>query len=75
MNKYRVDRAMSLTVPCGMNSICYIGDSLDDAVTVFNYLDPHKDKWNQPNRAYGLLLSVWSDDSNDYIVKRSKGLY
>jgi len=75
MNKYRVDRADSLRTPCGMNSILYIGDSSDDAVQVYNHVDPGKDCWNQPNRAYGVILSVWSDGARDYIVKRSKGLY
>lgn len=74
MNTYRVDRAMSLRVPCGMNSVCYIGDDPKAAAKVFEYLEPGKDAWNQPNPAYGLILSVWSDNLRDYIVKRSKGL-
>lgn len=75
MNNYRVDRAMSLTVPCGMKSILYIGDSLNDALKVYTYADPGKDAWNQPNAAYGVILSVWNASANDYRVKRSKGLY
>lgn len=75
MNKYRVDRANSLCVPCGMNSICYIGDSWDEARKVYTYLDTGKDAWNQPNPAYGVVLSVWNEVKNDYVIKCSKGLY
>ncbi len=74
MNTYRVDRAMSLVTPCGMNSILYIGDSAYEAAKVYNYADPGKDAWNQPNAAYGVILSVWNPDANDYRIKRSKGL-
>lgn len=73
MNTYRVDRADSLRVPCGMNSIRYIGDSWAQARAVFAQLDPGRDAWNQPNTAYGLLLSEWSDRAQDYVVKASKG--
>ena len=75
MNTYRVDRADSLHTPCGMNSILYIGDSPDDAAQVYTYADPGKDAWNQPNRAYGVIMSVWSASARAYIIKRSKGLY
>ena len=75
MNTYRVDRANSLQTPCGMNSLLYIGDSLDEAVKVYSYMDPGKDWWNVPNSAYGVILSVWNADANEYRVKRSKGLY
>jgi hypothetical protein len=75
MNKYRVDRADSLRTPAGMNSILYIGESFEEARKVYTYHEPGKDAWNQPNRAYGVLLSVWSANLNDYIVKCSKGLY
>lgn len=75
MNKYRVDRSNTLSTPCGMNSLLYIGDNWDDARQVYNYVDTGKDAWNQPNDAYGVILSVWSDNLRDYIVKCSKGLY
>ncbi len=75
MNEYRVDRANSLQVPCGANSIVYIGDSFEDARYVYNQTDPGKDAWNQPNATYGVLLSVWNPDTHDYRIKCSKGLY
>ena len=74
MNNYRVDRAMSATVPCGMNSILYIGDSWREARRVYAATAPGKDAWGQPNDAYGVLLSVWSDNLRWYDVKCSKGL-
>lgn len=74
MNTYRVDRTNILIVPCGMNSICYIGDSWEEARKVYNYLDPGKDAWNQPNSTYGLTLSVWNPDRGDYVIKCSKGI-
>ena len=75
MNKYRVDRVNSLRVPCGMNSIRYVGDSWGDARKVYDYLDTGKDAWNRPNPAYGVVLSVWNEVKNDYVIKCSKGLY
>jgi hypothetical protein len=75
MNTYRVDRADSLQSPCGMNSLLYIGDNIDEAVKVYTYHDPGKDSWNVPNSAYGIILSVWNAGANEYRVKRSKGLY
>ncbi len=73
MNTYRVDRAISPVTPCGMNSIRYIGDSFKHAKQMFDFLQPGLDAWNQPNAAYGLILSVWSPERNDYIVKCRKG--
>lgn len=72
MNKYRVDRASSRSVPCGMGSIRYIGDSWEEAVRTFRQLQAGLDAWNQPNPAYGVILSVWKVDK--YTVKLDKGL-
>jgi len=73
MNNYRVDRAIEgLSPPCGMNSILYIGDSLNDALSVFHHATGGKDAWNQPNRDYGVMLSIWHPNRMDYIVKRWK---
>ena len=73
MNNYRVDRAQeSVSPPCGMNSICYIGDSLDDAVKVFHATVGGKDAWNSENCTYGVMLSIWNSARRDWIVKRWK---
>jgi hypothetical protein len=40
MNTYRVDRVNSRRVPCGMNSIRYIGDNAKEAHKVFDQLEP-----------------------------------
>jgi hypothetical protein len=74
MNSYRVDRAMSTTVPCGMNSILYIGDSWDTARDVFHKASPGYDAWNKPNGAYGVILSAWDTARRDYIARAWKGL-
>lgn len=74
MNNYRVDRAMSTTVPCGMNSILYIGDSWAAARDAFHQASPGYDAWNQPNGAYGVILSAWHPDKRDYITHAWKGL-
>lgn len=73
-NKYRVDRNDSYdNVPCGMNSILYIGDSLPQAVKAYNAVNPGIDAWNVPNPAYGVTLSKWNDVKNDYSVIMKKG--
>lgn len=74
MNNYRVDRVNQKVVPCGMNSIQYIGDSFTEAKRVFDSIPSGYDVWNKPNSSYGLILSVWNDDKNDYIIKCSKGI-
>lgn len=72
-NNYRVDRAMEgLSPPCGMNSIRYIGDNYVAAMHVFNHLEGGKDAWNQPDKDYGVMLSMWDSNRNDYVVKRWK---
>lgn len=70
--KYRVDRSMSPSdVPVGMNSIKYYGTSLKEAQKVYNATEPGKDDWNQPNPAYGVILSFY-DGSRDFVT-RHKG--
>ena len=73
VNKYRVDRAIEAPAPeVGMNSILYIGDSYEHATKVFMHATGGKDEWNQPNCLYGVMLSIWNPDRNDYMVKRWK---
>ena len=74
MKKYRVDRTQSTRVPCGMNSIIYLGDSFAAARREYDALAPGVDMWGQPNATYGVLLSTWSEDQQDYIVKLWQGL-
>lgn len=74
MNKYRVDRVINSRVPCGMNSIRYIGDNWTIAYALFNRIPQGLDAWDQPNEAYGVILSVWDSSKSDYVVKLSKGL-
>ena len=73
-NKYRVDVANSRIVPCGMNSIRYIGDNYTQAKQTFDALPIGRDAWNQENVTYGVILSVWDESKHDYIVKCEKGL-
>ncbi len=72
--KYRVDRVTNAQTPCGMNSIRYIGDSWKVARALFERIPTGFDAWDQPNAAYGVILSVWDDNKRDYVVKCSKGL-
>lgn len=74
--KYRVDVSDSpVVVPCGMNSIRYLGDNWSEARTVFAATQVGRDAWNQENILYGVTLSVWSGQhlTGDYVVKVSKG--
>ena len=49
--KYRVDQAQeAMWPPCGMNSIRYLGDSIDDATMVFHHVKGGMDVWGAPNR-------------------------
>lgn len=72
MSTYRVDRVNSRRVPCGMNSLRYLGDNAKEAHKVFDQLEPGLDSWNQPNLAYGVIFSVWNGE--DYVIKWEKGL-
>ena len=72
MNQYRVDRVNRRIVPCGMNSIRYLGDNFNEARDVFKELESGFDSWGQPNCTYGVILSVW--DGEKYVIKCEKGL-
>lgn len=73
MNTYRVDRAREgLSPPCGMNSLLYLGESLNDALRVFHATPGGKDAWNNPDRTHGVMLSIWHPERNAYITKRWK---
>ena len=72
MNKYRVDRANNLSVPCGMTSVRYIGDNYRNANNVYNALCSGIDAWDKPNETYGVVLSIWN--GTDYVVQLSKGI-
>ena len=74
MNNYRVDRNDSLIVPCGMNSILYIGDNRNKAISIFKRALIGLDTWCGENHGYGVLFSKWDDKKNDYIVLESKGI-
>jgi hypothetical protein len=73
-NLYRVDRVTNARAPLGMNSIRYIGDSWSVARRLFEHAATGLDAWDQPNAAYGVVLSVWDANKNEYVVKCSKGL-
>lgn len=73
MNTWRVDRNDSdSVVPCGMNSILYIGDSEQEARGTYLDTAPGRDAWNQVNDTYGVTLSRWDFAKHDYVVVRSK---
>jgi hypothetical protein len=73
MNEYRVDRAReAVSPPCGMNSILYVGESLPDALAVFDHTAGGRDAWSKPNPDYGVMLSIWNQDRGEYTVKRWK---
>ena len=72
--KYRVDVTPTRSVPCGMNSIKYLGDDWHDARAVFAETKARVDSWGKPNAAYGVILSVWDDSKQQYIIKCEKGL-
>jgi hypothetical protein len=71
---YRVDRANFEFVPCGMNSIQYLGSSFKKAIKVFNSIPSGYNVWNKPDSTYGLILSIWNEDTQDYVIKISKGI-
>lgn len=68
----RVDIVDSPTVPVGMNSIRYLGNSEREANRVFEATATGKDTWGRDNPSYGVILSVWN--GKDYIIKRRKGI-
>ena len=70
----RVDRVNQRQVPCGMNSLRYLGNDFKKAKVVFDTLATGYDSWDQPNCTYGVILSVWNPDTNEYVIKCEKGL-
>lgn len=78
LNEWRVDRAEGQCVPCGMNSIRYLGEEVAEARDVFLSLQPGFDAWAQPNPKYGVLLSRWNPANQVYEVmgyKNSAGSF
>jgi hypothetical protein len=74
MNTYRVDINDKFdNVPCGMNSIRYIGDEITKALKVFNVLETGNDAWNKKDSSYGVIISKWDKTKNDYVVLKHKG--
>lgn len=72
MSDYRVDLVDSMSVPCGMNSIVYIGDDPTDARATFMVTPVGLDAWGRQNGHYGVVLSRWSYAEGDYIILDSK---
>lgn len=70
----RVDRVNQRQVPCGMNSLRYLGNDFRKAYLVFKSLEVGLDTWNQPNCTYGVILSVWNSAQSQYVIKCEKGL-
>ena len=71
MNKYRVDRNNKRHVPCGMNSIIYLGDNLSEAKRRFQHTLTGFDWWSKVNASYGVVLSEWN--GTDYKIIAIKG--
>ena len=72
--KYRVDRVDTLTAPCGMSSIIYLGDSKREATQVLLDADLKLDKWNKHNDRYGVALFEWDSNRRDYIAISWRGI-
>lgn len=68
----RVDLVDSRRVPCGMNSIVYLGNDINKAVKSYNETPTGVDQWHKPNKGWGVILSIWG--GSEYIIKREKGL-
>ena len=58
MNKYRVDRNNKRHVPCGMNSIIYIGNNLIEAKRRYQLALTGFDCWGKVNNNYGIVLEL-----------------
>ena len=71
MNKYRVDRNNKRHVPCGMNSIQYIGDNLAEAKRRFQQTLTGFDCWSKVDNNYGVILSEWN--GTDYKILDCNG--
>jgi hypothetical protein len=74
MNKYRVDRSDGSRIPCGMNSLIYLGNNYRDALRAFKAAATGLDYWNQPRPEYGVILSQWNDAKLDYAIIAAKGI-
>jgi len=73
MARFRVDRNKSRTkVPCGMNSIIYVGDQFNVAYAIFKESFPGIDEWGQVDKLYCVTLAEWSSFKKDYIVSYCK---
>ena len=73
MNKFRVDVNNQKRVPCGMNSIHYIGDNEKQAHRIFEETMVGVDSWGKSNIMYGVIFSVWNESKGEYVIKRVKG--
>jgi metallophosphoesterase superfamily enzyme len=63
--KYRVDRVDTLTAPCGMSSIIYLGDSKREATQVL--LDAEL-------KRKGVALFEWDNERRNYIAISWRGI-
>ena len=70
----RVDRVNQRQVLCGMNSLLYLGSDFRKAKQTFDRTLVWLDPWGQPNCTYGVILSVWNPNNNEYVIKCEKGL-
>lgn len=68
MNNYRVDINCNNYVPCGMNTIAYIGDSLTLAKRHFIALQLNKEKTHLGAPITKGILSKWCDNKKDFII-------
>ena len=74
---FRVDRAQpNDPVPCGMNSLLYLGDSERAATRAFELAEPGFNTWSQPDARYGVTMSRWhgSYSVGEYRVVKMKTL-
>lgn len=72
--QYRVDRAHSPVTPVGMNSILYLGNNWGEARATFHAAEAGYNNWNTRVEGYGVILSVWDDAKQQYVVKCQKGI-
>lgn len=70
----RVDRVNQPCVPCGMNSILYLGGDFRAAKREYDRAEVGVDTWGQPNASYGVVLSVWDATKHNYVIKCRKGV-
>lgn len=68
--KYRVDRVKrgSKQVPCGMNSILYLGKSEKEARRIFRDAETGIRPFNTPDPEYGLMLSCYAGYESETIL-------